>query len=84
MAGIAFPLHFEKFPLKTGCDQLDEMINMLASIKMLVGGVIAVILDNTVLGASLEQRGLHHTTVNEKSEEELETRGYAFPRWLTR
>ena len=96
MAGIAIPLHFEKFPLKTGQAQLDDVVNMLVSIKMLVGGVIAVFLDNTVggrlrsllktpfLGASLSQRGLHFSILSEGNGEKLDDSGYAFPKWFTR
>uniref|UniRef100_A0A0N4X9P8 SLC41A1 n=1 Tax=Haemonchus placei TaxID=6290 RepID=A0A0N4X9P8_HAEPC len=50
MAGLVLPLHLERSPFNSGNQEWDQIVNMLLSIKMLVGGVVAVILDNTVPG----------------------------------
>ncbi|VDO87977.1 unnamed protein product [Heligmosomoides polygyrus] len=85
MIGLILPLHLERSPFRSGNPEWDQIVNMLLSIKMLVGGVVAVILDNTVPGATLRQRGLH---VAEEDDETIqaggEEDGYAFPEWINR
>lgn len=50
LLGLIVPLHFEKHPVNTGHFEIDHILNMLLNIKMLVGGVVATFLDNTVPG----------------------------------
>lgn len=50
MIGLVVPRHLEREPLRTGNSNLDDVLNMLLSIKMLVGGIVAAFLDNTVPG----------------------------------
>ncbi|KIH68017.1 putative permease [Ancylostoma duodenale] len=57
LLGTLIPYHFEKNRVNTGVKSLDDCLNMLLSIRMLIAGVIAFILDNTVPGATKEQRG---------------------------
>ena len=53
MIGLIVPRHVDKSPISFGINgQLDDIANMLLSIKMLVGGMVAVFLDNTVPGES--------------------------------
>ncbi|KAL6739636.1 hypothetical protein Aduo_013068 [Ancylostoma duodenale] len=86
MIGLIVPLHLERSPFRSGNKEWDQIINMLLSIKMLVGGVVAVILDNTVPGATLRQRGLHVLDEDEKKNtiEEEDEDGYAFPECINR
>ncbi|CAD6195111.1 unnamed protein product [Caenorhabditis auriculariae] len=77
--GLVVPLHFEKNPLKTGSKDLDDVLSMLLSIKMLVGGVIGVILDNTVPGATRDQRGFQATKFNEVDSDFDDDCGYRLP-----
>ncbi|GMS98879.1 hypothetical protein PENTCL1PPCAC_21054, partial [Pristionchus entomophagus] len=48
MLGMVIPTHFQRDPLNMGFPTLDSILNMLLTIKMLVGGAIAFVLDNTV------------------------------------
>ncbi|VDL75001.1 unnamed protein product [Nippostrongylus brasiliensis] len=57
LVGLLVPRHVETLPLRTGLKTVDECLNMLLKISMLVGGLVAFILDNTVSGATREQRG---------------------------
>ncbi|KAK5972454.1 hypothetical protein GCK32_009906 [Trichostrongylus colubriformis] len=84
MAGLILPLHLERSPFNSGNQELDQVVNMLLSIKMLVGGVVAVILDNTVPGATQRQRGLqgYDQYFDEKQIDDED--GYAFPEWMNR
>ncbi|EYB93441.1 hypothetical protein Y032_0182g893 [Ancylostoma ceylanicum] len=99
MIGLIVPLHLERSPFRSGNKEWDQIINMLLSIKMLVGGVVAVILDNTVpdkfskvlrtdyiTGATLRQRGLQALDEDEKKNtiEQEDEDGYAFPECINR
>ncbi|KAK6748099.1 hypothetical protein RB195_000992 [Necator americanus] len=85
MIGLIVPLHFERSPFISGNKEWDQIVNMLLSIKMLVGGVVAVVLDNTVPGATLRQRGLQSLEEDEKiTIEQQEEDGYAFPECVNR
>ncbi|EPB73497.1 putative permease [Ancylostoma ceylanicum] len=86
MIGLIVPLHLERSPFRSGNKEWDQIINMLLSIKMLVGGVVAVILDNTVPGATLRQRGLQALDEDEKKNtiEQEDEDGYAFPECINR
>ncbi|KAF8372313.1 hypothetical protein PRIPAC_78742 [Pristionchus pacificus] len=83
MLGMVIPTHFEKNPLNTGNPTLDSTLNMLLTIKMLCGGGIAFVLDNTVPGATAKQRGLHEDDEGEPSEYQDED-GYSFPDYVNR
>ncbi|KHJ75815.1 hypothetical protein OESDEN_24567 [Oesophagostomum dentatum] len=86
MIGLIVPLHLERSPFRSGSTEWDQIVNMLLSIKMLVGGVVAVVLDNTVPGATLQQRGLQTHYEDEKKESylDLSDDGYAFPEYINR
>ncbi|VDN37437.1 unnamed protein product [Cylicostephanus goldi] len=51
LMGAVIPYHFEKNRINTGVKTLDDCLNMLLSIQMLIAGVIAFVLDNTVPGS---------------------------------
>uniref|UniRef100_A0A8R1I369 Uncharacterized protein n=1 Tax=Caenorhabditis japonica TaxID=281687 RepID=A0A8R1I369_CAEJA len=55
--GLTIPTHFEKTPLKTGNTVVDDVFGTLLTIRMLIGGVIAFILDNITGGATRKERG---------------------------
>lgn len=48
--GFAVPDYFEKNPVATGVKDVDQMLNVLLTLKMFVGGVVAFILDNVCPG----------------------------------
>ncbi|WKY05032.1 hypothetical protein Q1695_005777 [Nippostrongylus brasiliensis] len=84
MIGLILPLHLERSPFNSGNQEWDQIVNMLLSIKMLVGGVVAVILDNTVPGATLRQRGLQVSDNYDVKQLTDDNDGYAFPAWTNR
>ncbi|KHJ94959.1 putative permease [Oesophagostomum dentatum] len=77
LLGALVPYHFEHNRVNFGIKSIDDCLNMLLSIRMLIAGITAFILDNTVSGATREQRGF----VLKDADEELrkEEDGYAFP-----
>uniref|UniRef100_A0AC34R3A0 C-CAP/cofactor C-like domain-containing protein n=1 Tax=Panagrolaimus sp. JU765 TaxID=591449 RepID=A0AC34R3A0_9BILA len=81
IVGNAIPDYFSNHPINTGITEIDQMFNILLTIKMFVGGVIAFILDNSCGGATRAERGFP-----QESEEFVESTGadskldgYAFP-----
>lgn len=69
--GLAIPNWVNKNPerLRTGILQLDQVIQVLLTTGMFVGGFLGFLLDNTIPG-SLEERGLlAWNQVQEESEE---------------
>ncbi|KAI1719627.1 permease family domain-containing protein [Ditylenchus destructor] len=60
MIGILVPTYYERHPDITvsSIDTLDQIIKVLMNLPMFVGAFTACILDNTVPGATREQRGL--------------------------
>ena len=79
--GSAIPDFFEKHPVRTGVSEIDQVFNILLTIKMFVGGVIAFILDNSCGGATREERGLNHNSIDSDSDGKLDDAadGYSFP-----
>ncbi|CAI2351052.1 unnamed protein product [Caenorhabditis sp. 36 PRJEB53466] len=79
--GITIPSHFEKSPLKTGNQVVDDVFGTLLTIRMLIGGLIAFVLDNLAGGATRKQRGF--VADGEDDEEvSVDRNGYALPSWL--
>ncbi|KAE9546682.1 hypothetical protein FO519_010106, partial [Halicephalobus sp. NKZ332] len=80
--GNAIPDFFAKHPVDTGIREFDQVFNILLTIKLFVGGVIAFILDNSCGGATREDRGFHHNLIGISSDGEVDclTDGYAFPK----
>ncbi|VDM65837.1 unnamed protein product [Strongylus vulgaris] len=77
LMGAVIPHHFENNRVNTGVKTMDDCLNMLLSIRMLIAGVVAFILDNTVPGATREQRGFALKDLNENISAEDD--GYAPP-----
>ncbi|PIC33216.1 hypothetical protein B9Z55_013277 [Caenorhabditis nigoni] len=73
LLGMIVPLHFEKHPVDTGHFEIDNVLNMLLNIKMLVGGMVATFLDNTVPGATRAQRGFRDHLRGVSSESDVST-----------
>uniref|UniRef100_A0A914XA74 Solute carrier family 23 member 1 n=1 Tax=Plectus sambesii TaxID=2011161 RepID=A0A914XA74_9BILA len=86
MSGMAVPLYFEQYPLNTGMAELDQVLNILLTIRMFVGGFVGFLLDNTVPRASREQRGLQPHNTNEKSgfDDGADHECYSFPPLVNR
>ncbi|KHJ99106.1 hypothetical protein OESDEN_00899 [Oesophagostomum dentatum] len=77
LLGELIPYHFEKNRVNTGVKSIDDCLNMLLAIRMLIAGVIAFVLDNTVPGATRQQRGFVPKDTCESVP--VEEDGYAFP-----
>ncbi|KAF1751058.1 hypothetical protein GCK72_017610 [Caenorhabditis remanei] len=58
MFGMIVPKYFTKFPVATGWSWANDILNVLLQMPMFVGALCACILDNTIGGATREQRGL--------------------------
>uniref|UniRef100_A0A914UQJ6 Uncharacterized protein n=1 Tax=Plectus sambesii TaxID=2011161 RepID=A0A914UQJ6_9BILA len=57
MSGMVIPMYVAEHPIETGSEAVDQMLQIVLSIEMLVGGIIGFTLDNTVPGTRAE-RGL--------------------------
>ncbi|XP_037114440.1 solute carrier family 23 member 2 isoform X1 [Syngnathus acus] len=55
--GLMLPSYLKKNPLVTGIIEIDQVLNVLLTTAMFVGGSVAFILDNTIPG-SPEERGI--------------------------
>uniref|UniRef100_A0A3B5PUA6 Solute carrier family 23 member 2 n=1 Tax=Xiphophorus maculatus TaxID=8083 RepID=A0A3B5PUA6_XIPMA len=55
--GLMLPSYLKQNPLVTGIVEVDQVLNVLLTTAMFVGGCVAFILDNTIPG-SLEERGI--------------------------
>ncbi|CAI5448240.1 unnamed protein product [Caenorhabditis angaria] len=82
--GCVIPLHFETYPLQTGNKTIDEVFGTLLTIKMLIGGAIAFVLDNLTPGATRKQRGFIDEEDEDDIKIDIETNGYIFPSMVNR
>ncbi|CAO4374520.1 unnamed protein product [Caenorhabditis nigoni] len=82
--GLTVALHFENNPLKTGNQTVDNVFGTLLTIRMLIGGIIAFVLDNVASGATREQRGFRSSDDVGDEEILIENNGYALPSTLNR
>ncbi|XP_062913044.1 solute carrier family 23 member 2 [Mobula hypostoma] len=55
--GLVLPSYLKQNPLVTGIAEIDQVLNVLLTTAMFVGGCVAFILDNTIPGTT-EERGL--------------------------
>ncbi|XP_078522765.1 solute carrier family 23 member 2 [Lissotriton helveticus] len=55
--GLVLPSYLKENPLVTGIAEIDQVLNVLLTTAMFVGGCVAFILDNTIPG-SAEERGI--------------------------
>ncbi|XP_067857141.1 solute carrier family 23 member 2 [Heptranchias perlo] len=55
--GLMLPSYLKQNPLVTGIAEVDQVLNVLLTTAMFVGGCVAFILDNTIPG-TIEERGL--------------------------
>ncbi|CAD6198816.1 unnamed protein product [Caenorhabditis auriculariae] len=58
MFGLIVPKYFTLNPVASGWQWLNQVLNVLLQMPMFVGAMCACILDNSVGGATREQRGL--------------------------
>ncbi|MBN3317507.1 S23A2 protein, partial [Atractosteus spatula] len=78
--GLVLPSYLKQNPLVTGIVEIDQVLNVLLTTAMFVGGSVAFILDNTIPG-SPEERGIRRLKRGAgKSAAELEgMRSYDLP-----
>ncbi|XP_022103943.1 solute carrier family 23 member 2-like [Acanthaster planci] len=75
LMGLVVPYYLEQNPgiLKTGFTEIDQIISVMLTTGMFVGGFLAILLDNTIPGTD-EERGIHswrqHITSDAGNEEE--------------
>ncbi|XP_067879130.1 solute carrier family 23 member 2-like isoform X2 [Heterodontus francisci] len=77
--GLMLPSYLKHNPLVTGINEIDQVLNVLLTTAMFVGGCVAFILDNTIPG-TIEERGLRKWkagVIGAKSLDSKET--YNFP-----
>ncbi|XP_048474633.1 solute carrier family 23 member 2-like [Rhincodon typus] len=55
--GLMLPSYLKQNPLVTGISEVDQVLNVLLTTAMFVGGCVAFLLDNTIPG-TIEERGL--------------------------
>lgn len=55
--GLVLPSYLRQNPLVTGIAEIDQVLNVLLTTAMFVGGSVAFLLDNTIPGTA-EERGL--------------------------
>ncbi|GCB76296.1 hypothetical protein scyTo_0017447 [Scyliorhinus torazame] len=55
--GLMLPSYLKQNPLVTGIAEVDQVLNVLLTTAMFVGGCVAFLLDNTIPG-TIEERGL--------------------------
>uniref|UniRef100_A0AC35GFD0 Solute carrier family 23 member 1 n=1 Tax=Panagrolaimus sp. PS1159 TaxID=55785 RepID=A0AC35GFD0_9BILA len=58
VCGLVIPGYFARHPVHTGIEVLDQALAVLLKLEMFVGAFVACVLDNTVPGATREERGL--------------------------
>ncbi|XP_078453457.1 solute carrier family 23 member 1 isoform X1 [Lampetra planeri] len=59
--GLTLPSYVEQHPVQSGVVELDQVLTVLLTTEMFVGGCVAFVLDNTIPGArsgTQEERGL--------------------------
>ncbi|XP_069774091.1 solute carrier family 23 member 2-like isoform X2 [Narcine bancroftii] len=71
--GLMLPSYLKQNPLVTGIAEIDQVLNVLLTTAMFVGGCVAFILDNTIPGTS-EERGLRKWKIGVGSAKSLESR----------
>ncbi|VDK76991.1 unnamed protein product [Litomosoides sigmodontis] len=81
MVGMIVPSYFRENPINTGIDVVDQVLTVLLTLPMFVGAFVACVLDNTVAGATREQRGLRSRGLaHELGENNYDV--YAFPAFV--
>uniref|UniRef100_A0A914EBD5 Uncharacterized protein n=1 Tax=Acrobeloides nanus TaxID=290746 RepID=A0A914EBD5_9BILA len=80
MCGMYIPEYFTRHPVKTGSTEVNQILSILLEIRMIIGGLIAFILDNLV-PATHKQRGFHIPLCSdgEKSQITLQKEAYDYP-----
>ncbi|CAI5450657.1 unnamed protein product [Caenorhabditis angaria] len=79
MIGMIVPSYFTRLPVNSGWMWFDQTLNVLLKMPMFVGALCACILDNSVGGATREQRGLRAR--GEIYEGALHECTYSYPKW---
>ncbi|XP_066572481.1 solute carrier family 23 member 1 isoform X3 [Amia ocellicauda] len=80
--GLTLPNYLDTHPntIKTGVSEIDQILTVLLTTEMFVGGFLAFILDNTIPG-SLKERGLLEWKegAHSNSEQSVDLKTYDFP-----
>ncbi|KAG5844233.1 hypothetical protein ANANG_G00160200 [Anguilla anguilla] len=79
-SGLMLPNYLDAHPgsIRTGVPELDQIITVLLTTEMFVGGFLAFVLDNTIPG-SRKERGLLEWTAGHSSSSSVDMRTYDFP-----
>ncbi|XP_071816761.1 solute carrier family 23 member 1-like [Apostichopus japonicus] len=79
-SGLALPDFLEKYPdaIKTGSDQIDQILIILLRTGMFVGGVVGFFLDNTIPGTE-QERGISLRELGERSSSTEQSSVYDIP-----
>ena len=80
VCGLVIPGYFKRHPVDTGLNTLDQALQVILTLEMFVGAFIACILDNTVPGATREERGLRERGIAHDlgpSNRDI----YLYPKW---
>ncbi|XP_064208008.1 solute carrier family 23 member 1 [Anguilla rostrata] len=79
-SGLMLPNYLDAHPgsIRTGVPELDQIITVLLTTEMFVGGFLAFVLDNTIPG-SRKERGLLEWTAAHSSSSSVDMRTYDFP-----
>ncbi|XP_061105331.1 solute carrier family 23 member 1 [Conger conger] len=79
-SGLMLPNYLDAHPgsIRTGVAELDQIITVLLTTEMFVGGFLAFVLDNTIPGTRKE-RGLLEWTASHSSSCSTDMRTYEFP-----
>ncbi|KAH7708624.1 xanthine/uracil permease [Aphelenchoides avenae] len=75
--------YIENNPIKTGIRDLDQMLNMMLTLRLFVGGFIGFVLDNVCGGATLEERGFRFKSGDAVALKQTGD-GYSFPSSVNR
>ncbi|KAJ8408890.1 hypothetical protein AAFF_G00247080 [Aldrovandia affinis] len=80
-SGLMLPNYLDAHPgsIRTGVEELDQIITVLLTTEMFVGGFLAFVLDNTIPGTKKERGLLEWTAGHSSSSSSVDLRTYDFP-----
>ncbi|XP_030637125.1 solute carrier family 23 member 1 [Chanos chanos] len=80
-AGLMLPNFLDTHPgaIQTGVPELDQILTVLLTTEMFVGGFLAFALDNTIPGTKKERGLLGWTTDDSTTDDSMEASTYNFP-----
>ncbi|XP_078285304.1 solute carrier family 23 member 2 [Rhinoraja longicauda] len=76
--GLMLPSYLKRNPLVTGIAEIDQVLNVLLTTAMFVGGCVAFLLDNTIPGTA-EERGIRKWKIGIVGAKTEESKTYDLP-----